>query len=188
MKPVLKTALVGFLLLSALAGISLGVYSRRKAPAPAGSGAAAPSAARRPAAPDFSLRDLNGRAVSLKDFRGKVVMLDFWATWCGPCRESIPVLKALREKYGPQGFEVVGLSVDEVPEDVAEFVARHGVKYPVALESGSGVAGQYGVSGIPATFLLDADGAVVDRWVGYAPHIGAQWESKARSLLKQTEG
>lgn len=112
-------------------------------------------------APAWTLKDTNGRTVRLADFCGKVVLLNFWATWCPPCRLEIPGFIALQEKYGSKGFVVVGVAMDEERDDVAAFVRRHGINYPVVYGDASVAISYGGVSVVPTTFLLGKDGRIV---------------------------
>ena len=118
-------------------------------------------------APDFSLPQLNGELLQLSTYRGKVVLLDFWATWCDPCREEIPRFVNLQDKYGQQGFEIIGISMDDTADPVRDFYQRFRMNYPVVL--GNAQIGELygGVLGLPIAFLLERDGRI------YAKHIGA---------------
>ncbi len=150
-------------------------------PAPQGSAGVAMSAAGRGgAAPAFSLPDLKGREVPLSDFRGKVVVLDFWATWCPPCKREIPDFIDLQRKYGPQGLQIVGIALDE-PEKVADFVRQNGMDYPVLMGSDEVAARYGGIEGIPTTFLIDRDGKIVNRFEGFRPK--SVFEEEIRKLL-----
>nr|BCX00074.1 MAG: hypothetical protein KatS3mg041_0120 [Bacteroidota bacterium] len=117
-------------------------------------------------APDFSATDMEGRTVSLTQFRGKVVLLDFWATWCQPCIEELPNLKAVWRKYRDKGLVIIGISLDEDIEAWKRFVRREQMDW-VHIGGGSGwedpVARQYRVQAIPATFLLDREGKIIAR-------------------------
>jgi peroxiredoxin len=116
------------------------------------------------AAPDFTLPDLNGRAVSLKDFRGKVVFLNFWATWCKPCEEEMPSMQSLHDALKGQPFEIVAVSVDsEGPEKVAEFVNRYGLRFPVLHDRKGRVKDQYKTTGVPETFIVDQNGVIAEK-------------------------
>ena len=122
------------------------------------------------AAPDFALEDLDGDVVRLSDHKGKVVFLNFWATWCPPCRAEIPYFIDLVEKYGDDGFEVVGIALD--PHDfskVQTFVDQQGINYTILYDT-KNVQGMYGgIQSIPTTFVINRDGKVVEQIVGSRP-------------------
>ena len=122
------------------------------------------------AAPDFALEDLDGDVVRLSDHKGKVVFLNFWATWCPPCRAEIPYFIDLVEKYGDDGFEVVGIALD--PRDfskVQTFVDQQGINYTILYDT-KNVQGMYGgIQSIPTTFVINRDGKVVEQIVGSRP-------------------
>jgi thiol-disulfide isomerase/thioredoxin len=115
--------------------------------------------------PDLSLRDLEGRELTSASWRGRVTIVNFWATWCAPCRVEIPEFMALERAH--QGrVQVVGLSMDESEDEVRAFVKEHGMTYPVAIVN-SDVAERFGgVLGLPTTFVLDPEGRIVGRHVG----------------------
>jgi peroxiredoxin len=118
-------------------------------------------------APDFSLPQLSGQRLQLSDYRGKLVLLDFWATWCDPCREEIPRFVELQNKYRDQGLQIIGISMDDDPEAVRDFYQRFKMNYPVAI--GNATTGELygGVLGLPIAFLIGRDGRI------YSKHIGA---------------
>ena len=133
-------------------------------------------------APPFTVRDLDGRSVRLQDLRGKPVVLDFWATWCAPCRVSMPDLDALQERYSEQGLVVLGLSLDEEgTAPVKRFVDRLGIKFRIALANEKLLA-QYGpIRSAPTTLFINRRGVVVRRVVGYVDK--ETMESFIRELL-----
>jgi cytochrome c biogenesis protein CcmG/thiol:disulfide interchange protein DsbE len=118
-------------------------------------------------APDFSLQDLKGKRISLSDYRGKVLFLNFWATWCPPCRAEIPDFVEVYKEYKNKGMEIIGLSVDEMSEeDLMAFVEKYEIDYPVAFATekivGDYEPGQY----IPTTIIIDKQGKIRHRYVG----------------------
>jgi peroxiredoxin len=109
---------------------------------------------------DFTLTDLNGKSWMLKGLKGKVVLLNFWATWCPPCRREVPDLEALYRRFGPQGLVILGID-DEEAEKVKPFIGQQGVTYPVLLDPGRKVNTLFQIDGIPKTFVYDRDGKIV---------------------------
>lgn len=118
-------------------------------------------------APDFTLASLDGGTLKLSDFRGKAVLLNFWATWCEPCKVEMPWFVDLQKKYGPQGLQVLGVAMDDSsPKDIADFAKKMGVNYPIAIGK-EAVGDQYGgIPYLPSTFYIGRDGKVVDRVFG----------------------
>jgi len=117
-------------------------------------------------APGFSLQDLNGQPLELASYRGKVVLLDFWATWCTPCRGEIPHFVEFQDKYGPQGLQVIGISMDDSAKPVDEFYRQFKMNYPVALGNEKVATAYGGVLGLPVTFLIGRDGTVAAKYIG----------------------
>jgi peroxiredoxin len=155
-----------------------------------GAGAAAPQEAtvvngRR--APAWKLRDPDGKVVDSASFKGKVVVIDFWATWCPPCREEIPGYVELMRKHGAEGLVVVGVSLDQGgPAVVKAFAAKAGINYPLAMADDEIIAAFGGVEAIPTTFLIDREGIVRDRKVGAEP--AAEYAKKVQALLAKKTG
>jgi len=119
-------------------------------------------------AADFTLKDLNGNDFSLSSTKGKVVILDFWATWCPPCRMEIPHFQALHKQYGDKGLVIVGVALDQGGvRDVKPFVKSNGVTYPIVIGNQKVVESYGGVRGIPTTFVIDRKGQIVTKVVGY---------------------
>lgn len=143
-------------LLLALGGVAIGWQSLRPAVTP------------RDAARAFTVRTLDGRTLRLSELRGRPVILDFWATWCVPCRTSMPLLSAMQSRYASRGLFVVGLSVDDgTPEAVQRFAERLHVRFPVAMASES-MLDDYGpIRSIPTTIFINRRGRIVRRLVGY---------------------
>ncbi|HEU5247888.1 MAG TPA: TlpA disulfide reductase family protein [Candidatus Udaeobacter sp.] len=132
-------------------------------------------------APDWELKNLEGKVVKLSEFRGKVVILDFWATWCGPCRVEIPHFVELQKQYRDKGLAVIGVSLDEQgPEVVKKFVKQFGVNYPVVIGNEK-IADAYGIEGLPTTFVIDRHGRIVSWYIGY--NDKAVFEKEIQSQL-----
>jgi len=118
-------------------------------------------------APEFTLKDAQQRDIPLASLRGKVVLLNFWATWCGPCQEEMPSLEALYQRYKDKGFVVVGVSLDEEGWPAIEaFTKRIPVSFPVLLDAQQATSDLYQVYRIPETYLIDPSGKIVDKFVG----------------------
>lgn len=117
-------------------------------------------------ATDFSLSDLQGKKLSLTDYRGKVVLLDFWATWCAPCQEEIPHFVEMQNQYGSSGLQVVGISMDDDAKPVQEFYRQHQLNYPVAVGDTKLAERFGGILGLPVTFVIDRQGRITKKFVG----------------------
>src|ERR1700684_3677746 len=118
-------------------------------------------------APDFSLEALDGKTMRLSDFRGKAVLLNFWATWCGPCKIEMPWFVDLQNQYRSQGFQIVGVAMDDgSKEDIAKFAKDMGVNYPILIGKDSVGDAYGGVPALPESFLISRDGKIVDKIIG----------------------
>jgi peroxiredoxin len=117
-------------------------------------------------APNFVLTDLEGREVELAELKGKGVFLNFWATVCPPCRDEMPYMENSYQQYKDQGIVVLAVNFDEAPLAIDRFVQRYGLSFPILLDKGLQVSQVYGVRELPATFLIDENGVVIERRIG----------------------
>jgi thiol-disulfide isomerase/thioredoxin len=122
----------------------------------------------KPANLDFTLKDHEGRDVAFSDYKGKVLLIDFWATWCGPCKVEIPHFIEFQQKYGPKGLQILGISVDDPPEKLAPYVKEMGMNYPVLQGLGrEEVQDAYGpILGIPVSVIISRDGKICSTHTG----------------------
>ncbi len=135
-------------------------------------------------APPLELDDLNGIHFSLGAMKGKVVFLDFWATWCPPCIRSVPEVIKLEQDYGPKGVVIASLSVDEDVSALRRFVANRGMKNRVFAASGTPAPEAFGVRAIPRFLIIDKEGRIVGAWEGFHPAMVDKWRSLLDRLLK----
>jgi peroxiredoxin len=136
-------------------------------------------------APDFTLRTLEGQNLRLGEQRGRVVLVNFWATWCGPCRQEMPHLNKLYDKYKSSGFVLLGVNVDEDTRQAASVASKLGVKFPVLPDNDKRVSKQYDLSAMPSTVLIDRDGRVRYLHRGYQSGYEDTYDRQIRELLKE---
>ena len=147
-------------------------------------GAAMAAIAPSSTAPDFTLHTMNGPNMRLQEQRGKVVMINFWATWCGPCRQEMPHLSRLYDKYRASGFVLMGINVDDDTRNAAAVAAKLGVGFPVLLDTDKQVSRLYDLSTMPSTVLIDRDGKVRFVHRGYLSGYEDVYDKQIRELLK----
>ena len=136
-------------------------------------------------APNFTLKSATGANLRLSEFRGEVVMINFWATWCGPCRQEMPVLQELYSRYHDVGFELLGISIDGNNANAKNMAKRLKVKYPILFDSEKNVSELYDVDAMPTTVMVDRDGRVRHIFRGYLPGHEGKYRAKIRGLLKE---
>jgi peroxiredoxin len=145
--------------------------------------AAAPAA--NAVAPDFTLRGADGHNVRLDELRGQVVLVNFWATWCGPCREEMPHLDTLYQKYRKSGFVLLGVNVDDDPATALATAAKLNVSFPVLLDTDKKVSKLYDLNTMPSTVVIDRDGKLRFLHRGYRAGTEGDYEQQIRGLLKE---
>jgi len=136
-------------------------------------------------APAFTLASRAGGEVSLADLKGQVVMINFWASWCGPCRKEFPALDQIYAKYKPMGFTLVAINVESDKADAEKFLATTPASFPILFDPDNKVSGSYGVSAMPTTVLVDRQGRV--RWLhrAYKPGDEAKYIEQIRAALRE---
>ena len=144
-------------------------------------GAASPTAT----APDFTLRTADGRNLRLQELRGQVVMVNFWASWCAPCRVEMPHLNKLSDKYRASGFTLLGVNVDDDPRNATSAAAKMGLTFPVLLDADKRVVKMYDVATMPSTVLIDRDGRMRYLHRGYREGYEETYDKQVRELLKE---
>ena len=143
---------------------------------------APPPAASTGAAMDFSAKNLDGKVVKLSDFRGKMVLVNFWAVWCGPCQEEIPELVDLYKNYRDKGFVILGVSDPSDLSEIKTFVAQHKMDYPIVIDPGA-ISDEYSVVGFPTSILIDRNGKIVKKFTGYSPDMIKRIEFQIQKMI-----
>lgn len=136
-------------------------------------------------APDFALKSSTGESLRLSRYRGEVVMLHFWATWCGPCRQEMPLLDDLYKRYRRIGFRLLGVNVDDNLQRAIDMVKELGVDFPIVFDARKGVSKLYKVNTMPVTVILDREGEVRYVHKGYKPGYKEQYLNEVRALLRE---
>ena len=136
-------------------------------------------------APDFTLKSASGENLKLSEFRGDVVLLNFWASWCGPCRQEMPLLSELHEQYRDLGFTVIGVNVEEDTRKARKLLEDAPVSFPVLFDTESVVSREYDVVAMPSTVLVDRNGRLRYLHKGYKPGLEAKYQQQVRDLLRE---
>jgi peroxiredoxin len=136
-------------------------------------------------APAFTLTDLAGNSGALSQYKGQVVMVNFWATWCGPCQQEMPLLDQMYRKYKPAGFTLIGVNVDKDAPPVKELLARKPVSFPVLLDPSNTVSKSYHVDEMPSSVIIDRQGNVRYVHRGYKPGDENEYQDRIRQLIRE---
>ena len=136
-------------------------------------------------APNFTLKSLDGENLKLSEMRGDVVLINFWASWCGPCRQEMPLLNALHNKYAPLGFTVLGVNVEENSDDARGFLSNYPVDFPVLLDNKNKVSKQYNVIAMPTTVVVDRDGNMRFLHKGFKSGDEKEYRKMVKKLIRE---
>ena len=136
-------------------------------------------------APDFTLKSETGKNLKLSELRGKVIMINFWASWCGPCRQEMPVLDQLYKHYRPLDFTVLGVNVEQNPDDAKSLLKDVSVSFPILFDKENKVSKLYNIKGMPSTVLVDRDGNVRYVHIGYQSGTEQEYQQQIRTLIRE---
>jgi peroxiredoxin len=136
-------------------------------------------------APDFTLKSEGGSNLRLSEFRGEVVMINFWASWCAPCRQEMPLLDELYTQYQPLGFTILGVNVEEDSTKARQLLKNAPVNFPVLFDNSSDVSKLYNVVAMPSTVLVDRDGNIRYLHQGYKPGYEESYQQQVRELIRE---
>lgn len=136
-------------------------------------------------APNFTLKSNTGKNIKLSELRGQVVLLNFWASWCGPCRQEMPLLEKLQQRYNALGFTVLGVNVEEDPSKARTLLKDISVTFPILFDTQNTVSKQYKVSAMPSTVMIDRDGNMRYLHKGYKPGDEGQYKKWVKQLIKE---
>jgi len=136
-------------------------------------------------APDFTLKSLQGSNMRLEEYRGQVVLINFWASWCGPCRQEMPLLDRLHHRYEDTGFAVLGVNVEGETAPAQKIVDKTNVTFPILIDDGQKVSEMYNLQAMPSTVVIDRDGVVRYIHLGYKPGDEAKYVEVVKKLIRE---
>ena len=136
-------------------------------------------------APDFTLKSLTGENIKLSEMRGRVVLVNFWATWCAPCKEELPFFNQLYKKYRKTGLEILGVNIDKSSRKAADFSSSLGLEFPILLDPSGTVSSKYHITSMPSTIVVGKDGTIRYVHRGYLPGDPKRYNKEIRALLKE---
>jgi len=136
-------------------------------------------------APNFTLKSRSGENIKLSELRGQVVLVNFWASWCGPCRQEMPILEKLYKKYESLGFVILGVNVDDDPAQAESLLKLIGVSFPVLFDSDKKISEKYGVAAMPSSFFIDRDGKLRSEHKGYLPEYEQLYRNEIKKLIRE---
>jgi peroxiredoxin len=136
-------------------------------------------------APQFSLAARGGKTINLAQYKGQVVMINFWATWCGPCRQEMPILESIYKKYNKMGFTLLGVNVEPDSKPAEDWLKATPVSFPILFDTKSEVSKMYGVNGMPTTVIVDRKGTVRFVHVAYKPGDENEYQDSIRKLVRE---
>ncbi len=136
-------------------------------------------------APNFTLKSRSGENVKLSELRGQVVLVNFWASWCGPCRQEMPVLEKLYKKYRALGFVVLGVNVDDDPAQAESLLKVINVSFPILFDSDKKISEKYKITAMPSSFFVDRDGKLRSEHKGYLPEYDLLYKNEIKKLIRE---
>ncbi len=136
-------------------------------------------------APDFTLKSRSGENLKLSEFRGEVVLINFWASWCGPCRQEMPLLDQLYQRYNPIGFTILGINVEEDPGQAMKLLKDVPVSFPILFDTENSVSKLYQLTGMPSTMIVDRDGNIRFQHFAYLPGYEKKYEEQIKELIRE---
>ncbi|VAX12472.1 Thiol:disulfide oxidoreductase related to ResA [hydrothermal vent metagenome] len=136
-------------------------------------------------APNFTLKSRAGKNIKLSELRGQVVMINFWASWCGPCRKEMPLLEKLYKKYKSLGFVILGVNVDDKPKQAESLLKQIDISFPILFDSDKKISAKYKVTAMPSSFFIDRDGKLRSEHKGYLPEYELLYKNEIKKLIRE---